>query len=320
MTTSSAIEPETETHIRSMHTKTSSPMDSSSLAVLTPPAALPSPLETEFTMASGTFTATTTVLAMGDSSVHPEDQGNEALTPSTTPTTTTTATSDLSDPFDAASLGAGPLPAESGSQTASAGTMIDGSRGRQSAASYVPNGTHDSTATSTSEGDADASRRTPHPQPPTEETGSMGRENEEQENVTSTSSTRTHSLILEHDSTSVDMGTSITSPARHTPIPPSNSSSESIEHHMIAESSTAPHARPPKRASLSPGCSMASIPRDVSAAYNNQLDLEDSATNLEELYGKVDRYGFLVEEGRTPFLDNRNGAPLGPPQVNIDAR
>jgi hypothetical protein len=35
---------------------------------------------------------------------------------------------------------------------------------------------------------------------------------------------------------------------------------------------------------------MASIPRDVGAAYNNQLDLEDSATtNLEELYGKVDR-------------------------------
>jgi hypothetical protein len=154
--------------------------------------------------------------------------------------------------------------------------MIDGSIG-QSAASYVPNGTHDGTAT-TSEGDAEGGRRTPHQQ----------RENNEQENVTFTSSTRPTALILEHDTPNVDRDTP--SPAPHSlPTPTSISPSVSIEQHMIAEPGMA--HRLPKRGSFSPGCSVKSLPRDIAAEYNVHHGPVDSTTaGHEELYGLVDRY------------------------------
>lgn len=301
MTTSSAAEPETEKHhfaTALMDGKASSTcLHASTFPALTPflPASSPTeqqpmtpttPHETEFATATGFATTTTMVLAVSDNG-YLEDQGATARS---IPATTRPA---RAGPSDSASMDsrAPPSSADSGSQSASAGTMIDESIGQQSAASYVPNGTHDSTATSTSKGCGVLLLPSASPQPRTEQTGSMQRENEEQENVTSASSTRTPSLNLELDSTSVDMDTSVSTPARHTPTPPpSDSSSE--QHNIMPESSPTPNSGPAatKRRSLSPGHSMASL-RDISAAYNNHQDLADSAAERHErLYGLVDRW------------------------------
>ncbi|KAG0210050.1 hypothetical protein BGX28_009727 [Mortierella sp. GBA30] len=61
--------------------------------------------------------------------------------------------------------------------------------------------------------------------------------------------------------------------------------------------------------SLSPTTSMASI-RDISSLYNRDRQDYPESTTIpldERLYSLVDRYGFLVEEGRTPTSD-RNSA------------
>ncbi|KAF9177308.1 hypothetical protein BGZ51_006547 [Haplosporangium sp. Z 767] len=53
--------------------------------------------------------------------------------------------------------------------------------------------------------------------------------------------------------------------------------------------------------------SIASIPRDISASYSRERQDQAEATPLDErLYGLVDRYGFLVEEGRTPTADRNS--------------
>ncbi|KAG0249323.1 hypothetical protein BG011_009400 [Mortierella polycephala] len=52
---------------------------------------------------------------------------------------------------------------------------------------------------------------------------------------------------------------------------------------------------------------MASIPRDISASYSRECQDQAEATPLDErIYGLVDRYGFLVEEGRTPTADRNS--------------
>ncbi|KAG0316717.1 hypothetical protein BGZ97_006435 [Linnemannia gamsii] len=61
---------------------------------------------------------------------------------------------------------------------------------------------------------------------------------------------------------------------------------------------------------LSPAWSMTSIPRDISANYyrsGHDSPAPEIAPIDEKLYGLVDRYGFLVEEGRTPTADRING-------------
>ncbi|KAK3828701.1 MAG: rab-GTPase-TBC domain-containing protein [Benniella sp.] len=283
MTTSSAIEPETENHQPTkplMDGKTSSPSFEASSPPANPasastgrPATPASLYETEFATATGTLTAAV------DDIEHLKDHGNGDSSFNTTSTTHPVLGSD-SAPTAELSSSTDPRPQSSRG-------MIDGSIG-QSAASYVPNGTHDGTAT-TSEGDAEGGRRTLHQQ----------RENNEQENVTFTSSTRPTALILEHDTPNVDRDTP--SPAPHSlPTPTSISPSVSIEQHMIAEPGMA--HRLPKRGSFSPGCSVKSLPRDIAAEYNIHHGPVDSTTaGHEELYGLVDRYGFLVEEGRIPY-------------------
>ncbi|KAG0049078.1 hypothetical protein BGZ83_006055 [Gryganskiella cystojenkinii] len=67
-----------------------------------------------------------------------------------------------------------------------------------------------------------------------------------------------------------------------------------------------------KGGTLSPAWSMTSIPRDISATYYDNDSSDTRTENLahpmdEKLYGLVDRYGFLVEEGRTPTAE-KNGA------------
>ncbi|KAF9351900.1 hypothetical protein BGX26_010168 [Mortierella sp. AD094] len=107
---------------------------------------------------------------------------------------------------------------------------------------------------------------------------------------------------------------SMASPTRDAKSPPtSTSSSISTGRRKIAESSMILSAGTLPAAisiaaggSLSPAWSMTSIPRDISAAYNQNLEQrEPSAASIadEKLYGLVDRYGFLVEEGRTPISD-----------------
>ncbi|KAF9135112.1 hypothetical protein BGW39_004744 [Mortierella sp. 14UC] len=121
--------------------------------------------------------------------------------------------------------------------------------------------------------------------------------------------------------TEVDM--SMTSPTRHTKSPPTSTSSSLSSTgpgRMIAESSMilSGGAGQPAVSSgagigggaLSPAWSMTSIPRDISANYcrSGQDSTAPAIAPMDEkLYGLVDRYGFLVEEGRTPTADRENG-------------
>ncbi|ORZ26993.1 rab-GTPase-TBC domain-domain-containing protein [Lobosporangium transversale] len=74
--------------------------------------------------------------------------------------------------------------------------------------------------------------------------------------------------------------------------------------------------------SLSPAWSMTSIPRDISAFYGQHYMEQGGVTEItptapvdETLYGLVDRYGFLVEEGRTPTAD-RDSAHSSTPSMS----
>ncbi|KAG0369816.1 hypothetical protein BGX24_002275 [Mortierella sp. AD032] len=124
-----------------------------------------------------------------------------------------------------------------------------------------------------------------------------------------------------------EMDMSMTSPTRHTKSPPTSTSSSlssTGRRRMIAESSMILSGGAGQVAissgagiggggggALSPAWSMTSIPRDISANYcrNGQDDSTGPviAPMDEKLYGLVDRYGFLVEEGRTPTADRKNG-------------
>ncbi|KAF9913128.1 hypothetical protein EC991_003587 [Linnemannia zychae] len=120
-----------------------------------------------------------------------------------------------------------------------------------------------------------------------------------------------------------EMDMSMTSPTRHTKSPPTSTSSSlssTGRRRMIAESSMILSGGTGQAAvssgagigggALSPAWSMTSIPRDISANYcRSEQDLTAPAIAPmdEKLYGLVDRYGFLVEEGRTPTADRKNG-------------
>ncbi|OAQ36230.1 RabGAP/TBC [Linnemannia elongata AG-77] len=120
-----------------------------------------------------------------------------------------------------------------------------------------------------------------------------------------------------------EMDMSMTSPTRHTKSPPTSASSSLTStgrRRMIAESSMILSGGAGQNAvnlgsgigggALSPAWSMTSIPRDISANYCRSGD-DSTAPAIapmdEKLYGLVDRYGFLVEEGRTPTADRKNG-------------
>ncbi|KAF9922521.1 hypothetical protein FBU30_007342 [Linnemannia zychae] len=124
-----------------------------------------------------------------------------------------------------------------------------------------------------------------------------------------------------------DMDMSMTSPTRHTKSPPTSTSSSlssTGRQRMIAESSMILSGGNVQTASaaavslgagigggaLSPAWSMTSLPRDISASYcrTGPDSTVPAVTPVDEkLYGLVDRYGFLVEEGRTPTADRKNG-------------
>ncbi|KAF9150423.1 hypothetical protein BG015_007772 [Linnemannia schmuckeri] len=120
-----------------------------------------------------------------------------------------------------------------------------------------------------------------------------------------------------------EMDMSMTSPTRHTKSPPTSTSSSLTStgrRRMIAESSMILSGGAGQAAvnsgsgigggALSPAWSMTSIPRDISANYCRSGDDSTAPTIApmdEKLYGLVDRYGFLVEEGRTPTADRKNG-------------
>ncbi|KAF9090369.1 hypothetical protein BGX23_006006 [Mortierella sp. AD031] len=120
-----------------------------------------------------------------------------------------------------------------------------------------------------------------------------------------------------------EMDMSMTSPTRHPKSPPTSASSSlsTGRGRMIAESSMILSGGGAGQIAVSPGSgigggalspawSMTSLPRDISATYCGNG--EDSTGPViapmdETLYGLVDRYGFLVEEGRTPTADRKNG-------------
>ncbi|KAG9322745.1 hypothetical protein KVV02_005433 [Mortierella alpina] len=87
-----------------------------------------------------------------------------------------------------------------------------------------------------------------------------------------------------------------------TPTPTTPTSTPAVVTSELAAASSA--------GSLSPACSMSSFPRDISATYSRDRQVQPEPTTIpldERLYSLVDRYGFLVEEGRTPTAD-RNSA------------
>ncbi|KAG0004167.1 hypothetical protein BGZ65_000825 [Modicella reniformis] len=309
MTTSSDSEPETETHQPSqllMDTEASSPRPAVLPLSVLSPSNEPPTTDDDSRHIEGQRTPKNVPRVVSTISTISTTTTSSIITTGTIETTATTPSTPDDDSLSKV------MGASSPSTDFVQGSM---SARPQSAASYVHNGTHDS---QTSEGDADGSRRTPHQQQWTaEETGIMGREKEEHENVTTSTSTPTDSLILEHDSTSVDVDMSMTTSARHTAsIPPSVSSSVSTGLHMIAESSTVLNSvmgQPPStiihRGSLSSAWSTTSLPRDISALYSRDPANSAAATAVlmeERLYGLVDRYGFLVEEGRIPTGDRVN--------------
>ncbi|KAF9204040.1 hypothetical protein BGZ49_005752 [Haplosporangium sp. Z 27] len=201
---------------------------------------------------------------------------------------------------------------------------------QQNSTSYVLNGMHNCHKVT-----SNRSRRASHRQQHQQETdvremdisvleGYDAEDNEPNAITTPTSISPTASSSFEHSViANVDVDMSMTSPIRNTKSPPtSTSSSMSTGRRKIAESSmilsagTLPAARSiTAGGSLSPAWSMTSIPRDISASYNQshqerELPLSDPAD--EKLYSLVDRYGFLVEEGRTPIVD-RNSTHEYPP-------
>ncbi|KAI7815950.1 rab-GTPase-TBC domain-containing protein [Gamsiella multidivaricata] len=201
--------------------------------------------------------------------------------------------------------------------------VAEGSIGQKDPVSYVCNETHDTPAVSAAaEMDVDTPRRKPHRLQHRQRTEDS--DNEDQDNVTSAATTPTTSLILDHNSIlNVDGDMSMTSPVRHTKSPPtSTSSSTSTGRRRIAESSmilsvgTRPAATAAEGGTLSPAWSMSSIPRDISAAYNSsyrdQAESPVASPMDEKLYSLVDRYGFLVEEGRTPQADKSSAKSSTP--------
>ncbi|KAF9404478.1 hypothetical protein BGZ94_004149, partial [Podila epigama] len=100
-----------------------------------------------------------------------------------------------------------------------------------------------------------------------------------------------------HDS---DMGIamSMASPAKHSskspPISSASTSSAPRKSSMILHPGT-----------LSPAWSLNSIPRDISATYRIQLPPLEPGLD-EKLFGLVDRYGFLVEDGRKPTAEKNS--------------
>ncbi|KAG0325431.1 hypothetical protein BG004_003223 [Podila humilis] len=98
----------------------------------------------------------------------------------------------------------------------------------------------------------------------------------------------------------VAMAMSIVSHAQHSKSPPVSSSSASTTEEGPKKSSMILHT-----GSLSPAWSLNSMPRDISAAYKIQfLALEPGLD--EKLFGLVDRYGFLVEDGRRPTAEKNS--------------
>ncbi|KAG0015580.1 hypothetical protein BGZ80_009774 [Entomortierella chlamydospora] len=194
--------------------------------------------------------------------------------------------------------------------------------GQQNATSFVPNGTHDGHKAT-----ANRSRRASHVQQQQRtqqkqyetEPKEMGisvlvgcdAEGSDNNTITTPTSASPTSSSLEHSSILyADMDMFVTSSTRNAKSPPtSTTSSISTGRRKIAESSmilsagTLPAATSiAAGGSLSPAWSMTSIPRDISAAYNQNLEQREPSAD-EKLYGLVDRYGFLVEEGRTPISD-----------------
>ncbi|KAI8597150.1 hypothetical protein EDD21DRAFT_407823, partial [Dissophora ornata] len=356
MTTSSTSEPETETSQTArpiMDRKASSPrLYTSPLSVFTssctspasssaePPSTLASPLEQEFPgRGSATGTATAIDDYCGSNDFENKQQGYEtgAFSTFSLPALTDyTAPTKIQTSMESASA-ARP-------SSISARAMMNRSIEQQDVASHVLNGTHDNAAaatTSTSKTKAYAemngSQVAPHQQ--------QHHSREEHDNVTfattpttttTTNTTPTSSLILEHNSTlaTTDVYMSMASPARNTKLPPNSSSSTSsststgqrkiAESSMILSAGAGPSASSAavKRGSLSPAWSMTSIPRDISATYSkgyqDQIESPTTAPIDEKLYGLVDRYGFLVEEGRTPTAD-KNSAMLSTPRRSVRA-
>ncbi|KAF9314499.1 hypothetical protein BG003_004117 [Podila horticola] len=90
---------------------------------------------------------------------------------------------------------------------------------------------------------------------------------------------------------------SMISPAKHSKSPPVSSSSASS---APKKSSMILHA-----GTLSPAWSMNSIPRDISATYKLLFPTLEPGLD-EKLFGLVDRYGFLVEDGRKPTAEKNS--------------
>ncbi|KAF9433993.1 hypothetical protein BGZ76_008720 [Entomortierella beljakovae] len=329
MTTTNASEPETEnTHSTGplMERKASSPMLNVSSNPL--PFTLPTTSTSEDSLHFSNPIETGSITTVNVSEVN-EDSVDTKISESDSITSLDHAsTSILSGSITSVSL-------------ATNNIFEASSTGKENAASYVLNGTHDghSPIVPMTEIHSERSRRASHIQQLTQqqtqqqqsykqqqqqqqqqqkkkrETKEMGmsipvereNENNEHNNATSTqaSNTPTTSLNLENSM-------SMTSPIRDTKSPPtSTSSSVSTERRKkIAESSmiltagTIPSTSTAAiGGSLSPAWSMASIPRDISSAYSNACQDQKITIGDEKLYGLVDRYGFLVEEGRTPIAE-----------------
>ncbi|KAF9105879.1 hypothetical protein BGX27_009402 [Mortierella sp. AM989] len=322
MTTSSASEPETEnTHSTgpSMDRKASSPrLDASSPSVSIP-----------FTLLALPSTdASSSLGAKASDSLEDTVNRGDGTTFSELEQDSTQMTSRSSLDSTPTSLLFG-----SPSTSISLGTQDNievSSIGQQDATSYVLNGTHDGHK-ATAPIEIHRSRRASHTRQKQQqqqhetETKEMAisvlvdcnvEENYHNAITTPTSISPTTSFNLENSSiTNVDVEMSMISPNRGAKSSlTSTSSSVSTGRRKIAESSmrlsagTLPAAiSVAAGGSLSPAWSMTSIPRDISASYNqNHLEQNELfAAGLvdEELYGLVDRYGFLVEEGRTPIAD-----------------
>ncbi|KAG0315139.1 hypothetical protein BGZ99_007667 [Dissophora globulifera] len=329
-------------HVSSLSVSTS--YTSPAAPFVEPPSTLASPLNSEFTGHSRTATIATTTFTLFD------DDGNKTDLPgfdrrSSTLIKTVPESPDYTvSPLTALAIGAASAPHSS----RSAQVTTDGSSGYQAATSYVLNGTHEGATTaaapsSTKDADVKGSRSTVHLLTEGEEQ----EQEEDQDNVISTISTTTSATSTTTPATSLVQGertsvvianslhSNIDNPEIHTaglarncrspPTSASTTSSSASGRRRIAESSMilSTGAGPSSSAfaankggSLSPAWSMASIPRDISATYSkNYQDSSESptaGTMDERLYGLVDRYGFLVEEGRTPTLD-RNSAKSSTP-------
>ncbi|KAF9171740.1 hypothetical protein BGX20_007023 [Mortierella sp. AD010] len=191
--------------------------------------------------------------------------------------------------------------------------------GQQNATSFVPNRTHDGHKAT-----ANRSRRASHVQQQRiqqkqyeTEPKEMGisvlvgcdAEGSDNNTITTPTSASPTSSSLEHSSILyADMFvTSSIRNAKSSSTSPTSSISTGrrriAESSMILSAGTLPAATSiAAGGSLSPAWSMTSIPRDISAAYNQNLEQREPSTD-EKLYSLVDRYGFLVEEGRTPISD-----------------